>query len=117
MATFESRGKSQLYSMPYHRARHLPAKLAAHYANAALGKINVSHEGNRTLFDFGGWHSEVASRKNDDGTLSFITIDPGEGGSEFVVADNGSEKTLLVRDAQHEYRYEASKSQDGVRAP
>jgi len=93
------------------------AKLAAHYANAALGKISVSHEGNRTLFDFGAWHSEVASRKNDDGTLSFITIDPGEGGSEFVVADNGSEKTLLVRDAQHEYRYEASKSQDGERAP
>ena len=85
------------------------AKLAAHYRNAALGDVAVRHDGAKTIFDVGGWRSEVASRKNDDGTLSFVTIDPGEGGSEFVVADKGDAKTLIVRDAQHEYRYEEVK--------
>ena len=28
-------------------------------------------------FDFGEWKSSVASRKNDDGTFSIFTIDPG----------------------------------------
>jgi hypothetical protein len=51
-----------------------------------------------TVFDVGEWKSTVASRKNDDGTVSFITIDP-PGGFEFVVAGN----TLVLRDSQHEY--------------
>jgi len=77
------------------------AKLAAHYKNAALGDIAVTHAGGTTTFDFGGWESEMASRKNDDGTLSYVTISPGEDGFEFVVA--GDE--LVLRDAQHEYKF------------
>jgi len=37
------------------------------------------------VFDFGEWKSAVASRKNDDGTISFITVDPTIDGFEFVV--------------------------------
>jgi hypothetical protein len=33
-------------------------------------------DGQATAFDVGEWKSTVASRKNDDGTISFITIDP-----------------------------------------
>ena len=79
------------------------AKLAAHYNNEALGDIAVLHAAGRTTFDFGGWKSEVASRRNDDGTLSYVTISPGEDGFEFVVADDA----LVLRDAQHEYRFAA----------
>lgn len=85
------------------------AKLAAHYTNAALGKVDVRHDGDKTIFDVGAWHSQVASRKNDDGTLSFIAIDPGAVGGEWVVADKDGKPALVVRDAQHEYRYEAVK--------
>jgi CubicO group peptidase (beta-lactamase class C family) len=81
-------------------------KLAAHYHNAALGKIAVKREGGKTIFDFGGWRSEVATRKNDDGSLSYVTISPGEGGNEFVVAEGTADRSLIVRDAQHEYRYD-----------
>jgi hypothetical protein len=76
-------------------------KLAARYANPAVGEIVVSRKGTATIFDFGEWSSEVASRKNPDGTISFITIVPGFIGLEFVVGDN----TLTLRDAQHEYVY------------
>lgn len=81
------------------------AKLAKHYANASLGEIIVSTSGASTIFDFDGWKSEVATRKNPDGTISFITIVPGMIGYEFVVG-SGAKRTLIIRDAQHEYVFE-----------
>jgi CubicO group peptidase (beta-lactamase class C family) len=82
------------------------AKLAPRYANAALGEIAVTHPGEDTVFDFGEWKSPVASRKNPDGTISFVTIAPGGNGFEFVVGV-GPKKSLIIRDAQHEYVFEA----------
>jgi hypothetical protein len=78
------------------------ATLAAHYKNDALGALTVSHAGPLTTFDFGEWKSEVGSRKNPDGTTSFITTVPGMSGIEFVVG-SGEKRTLVTRDAQHEY--------------
>ncbi len=78
-------------------------KLAARYTNRDLGEIAVSRRGKDVVFDFGEWKSVVASRKNDDGTLSFITIDPLLIGFEFVVAERSGKRALIIRDAQHEY--------------
>ena len=78
------------------------AKLARRYANDALGEISVSQTHGATTFDFGEWKSEVATRKNPDGTTSFITTVPGISGFELVVGA-GPKRTLIVRDAQHEY--------------
>jgi len=47
----------------------------------------------------------VASKKNPDGSISLITIEPGVSGSEFVVG-SGAKRTLTIRDAQHEYVFE-----------
>jgi CubicO group peptidase (beta-lactamase class C family) len=78
-------------------------KLARRYRNAALGEITVSRKRGATLFDFGEWKSEVASRKNPDGTISFVTVAPGIMGVELVVGGAEAKRTLTVRDAQHEY--------------
>lgn len=82
-------------------------KLAAHYTNAALGDIHVSRAGATTIFDFGEWKSRVGSRKNPDGTVSFIPLAPGIiGWFEFVVV-NGAKRTLIIKDdGQHEYVFE-----------
>ena len=82
------------------------AKLAPHYMNEALGEITVSRKGAATVFDFGEWRSEMATRHNPDGTVSFLTIAPGISGFEFVVG-SGPKPTLIVRDAQHEYVFAA----------
>jgi CubicO group peptidase (beta-lactamase class C family) len=80
------------------------AKLAKHYASAALGEIAVSQVGGATTFDFGEWKSQMATRKNPDGTISFVTITPGVIGFQLVVGSNGEKKrTLTMRDGQHEY--------------
>ncbi len=88
------------------------SKLAQHYANDALGDITVRRTGASTVFDFGEWKSEVASRRNPDGTISFLTIAPGIIGLEFVVG-SGPKPTLVIRDAQHEYVF----TSDGTNAP
>lgn len=82
------------------------AKLAPRYVNVALGEIAVTHPGSDTVFDFGEWKSPMASRKNPDGTISYVTIAPGGQGFEFVVG-SGLKKTLITRDAQHEYVFDA----------
>jgi CubicO group peptidase (beta-lactamase class C family) len=79
------------------------AKLAPRYVSSALGEVTILKDGQTTLFDVGEWKSAVASRKNDDGTISFITIDPTLDGFEFVVADKDGKRRLITRDAQHEY--------------
>ena len=81
------------------------AKLGKHYTNPSLGDITVSTSGASTIFDFGEWKGEVATRKNPDGTISFITTVPGAMGFEFAVGSR-TKRTLTIRDAQHEYVFE-----------
>ncbi len=81
----------------------LAGQLARRYRSDELGEIAVRQDGSATVFDFGEWSSQVASRTNDDGTTSFITIDPGSLRMELVVADRDGKRALIIRDAQHEY--------------
>ena len=81
----------------------LVAALAKRYSSKELGQLDVLTEGGVTTFDLGEWKSTVASRKNDDGTISFVTIDPSRDGFEFVVGERGGKKVLVIRDGQHEY--------------
>lgn len=77
--------------------------LAQHYSSKELGDLDVLTHAGVTTFDFGEWSSAVASRKNDDGTISFITIDPTNAGFEFVKDERGGKRVLIIRDGQHEY--------------
>ena len=45
------------------------------------------HRGAAAVFDFGEFASPVASRKNDDGTISLVTIEPSVKGLEFVAGE------------------------------
>lgn len=85
-------------------------KLASRYSSPALGVLSVRTADGSTIFDFGTWSSAVASRKNDDGTTSFITIDPTVDGFTFVVGDREGKRALVIRDAQHEYALMESSS-------
>ncbi len=79
--------------------------LAKRYTSKELGAITVLNEDRGTTFQFDGFKSKVASRRNDDGTTSFITIDPGADGFEFVVGERSGKKVLVIRDGQHEYTF------------
>jgi CubicO group peptidase (beta-lactamase class C family) len=81
----------------------LVGQLAKHYTSKELGDIDVLTKDGVTTFDFGEWKSTVASRKNDDGTISFVTIDPTNSGFTFVVGERSGKRVLIIRDGQHEY--------------
>jgi len=77
--------------------------LAARYRSAELGDIAVSRNGATTWFDFGGWKSEIATRRDDDGKAALVTIAPSASGFEFVIVDKGNQRSLVLRDEQREY--------------
>lgn len=85
----------------------LAGQLARHYRSAELGELTVLHKGRDTVFDFGVWQTSVASRRNDDGSISFISTRPSLDGLEFVAAGDGkrAKRVLVIRDGQHEYRF------------
>ncbi len=73
--------------------------------NTHTGRTRTGFAGIIVTFDFAVFHSWMASRKNDDGTTSFVTIDPTVSGFPFVVGTQNGKRTLTVRDGQHEYVY------------
>jgi hypothetical protein len=81
----------------------IAGKLAARYRSAELGDIHVRRSGAAIWFDVGGWKSEVASRRDDSGATSFVTVSPGARGFELVLTDDADRPSLVLRDAQHEY--------------
>ena len=83
------------------------AALAPHYASPELGSLTVTRAGAATTFAFRSWSTPVASRVNDDGTTSFIAIDPLQLGTEFVVGTKDGKPALITRDGQHEYAFVA----------
>ena len=89
-------------------------KLAERYASPDLGTVVVKKSGAGVVFDFGAWSSPVASRRNDDGSTSFVTIDPAITGLEFVVAERAGKHVLIARDAQHEYVFTDSPGRGAV---
>jgi CubicO group peptidase (beta-lactamase class C family) len=91
------------------------AKLAPRYTNPSLGGLAVTRRGGTVTFDLGEWKSTVASRKNDDGTTSLVTIDPGVDGYEFVAGEAGGKRTLVIRDRQHEYVF--AEAEAGAKKP
>ncbi|HEY2344290.1 MAG TPA: serine hydrolase domain-containing protein [Xanthomonadaceae bacterium] len=81
------------------------AQLAARYASGELGELAVRHEGGEVYFHAGTLDSRMASKKNDDGTTSWISVSPTVQGFEFVAGEKDHKRSLILRDAQHEYVY------------
>jgi hypothetical protein len=66
----------------------------------------VRRDGSAVVFDFGEWKSEVASRRNPDGSVSFRAVDAGICGFGLeLVVDDGAKRTLKLREGQHEYTF------------
>jgi hypothetical protein len=84
-------------------------RLARRYRSVQLGALEVHQEAGATRFDFGGWSSDMATRRSDNGAVIFITVSPGEQGFEFAIADQDNVRRLIVRDDQHEYVFTEKK--------
>lgn len=81
-------------------------KLASRYGSDDLGELTVERRGAAVIFDFGEWKSEVGSRLNPDGRVSFRALDAGAWAYELeLTTGSGAKRTLTVRDAPYEYTF------------
>jgi CubicO group peptidase (beta-lactamase class C family) len=81
------------------------AGLASVYTSPDLGKLTIEKSGGTVGVRAAAWSSAVASRHNDDGTVSLITSDPQIMGLEFVPGSKDGKRTLTTRDGQHVYEF------------
>jgi CubicO group peptidase (beta-lactamase class C family) len=81
------------------------AALAGRYQSDELGELTVRKTPGGVTFDFGEWSSPMATRKNADGTTTFGTTKTGLIGFEFVAAERGGRRALLIRESQYEYAF------------
>jgi hypothetical protein len=89
------------------------AQIAPAYVSPDLGKLIVERNGVTARLRTAAWSSAVATRHNDDGTTSFITVDPSVDGLDFVVGTSAGKRTLTTRDGQHVYVFSESTSRTG----
>ena len=75
------------------------------YKSEQLDRLDISQRNGTTWFNFGGWQSEAASRKDDDGSIDFVTISPGVAGYEFRREIRAAGSALLIREGDGEYRF------------
>ncbi len=79
------------------------AALASAYVNADLGRVTVTRKGEGVTFDFRSIASPMGTRRNDDGTTSFVALDPTLLFFPMVVGTKDGKRTLTARDGQHEF--------------
>ena len=65
----------------------------------------MTRSGPGVAFAFRMISSTMDTRKNDDGTISFVSIDSTLLYFPLVVNTEGDKPALVVRDSQHEYKF------------
>ena len=83
------------------------APLVGIYTNPDLGKVVIQLIPQGALFDAGEWKSLIGQKKEKDGELRVILLDPPNAGLEFLpkVVDS-SMQLILDSDPQHNYVFE-----------
>ncbi len=99
-AASEAKFRSQLvYPVPVASS----ATIIGSYSNPELGPLKISRDGDRLLLRATSIWSELATKPNDDGTTSIVTISPGIGGESMLIGNKNGLVTLTLNDGQHDY--------------
>lgn len=78
------------------------------YSNPELGPLSVQHRAGNLMVRATSIWSDMAMRKNKDGSMSLVTISPGIAGLELLAAKRDGKRGLILNDGQHEYIFLAS---------
>ncbi len=80
------------------------ASLAPRYVSKELGTLRLVPEKGYVRGFTQAWNSLMTTRRNDDGTVSIVSIDAGFIGDEgMLIGVADGKRTLTVRDGQHVY--------------
>ena len=78
-------------------------KLAGTYTNDGLGKVRVIVDAKGNTFDAGEWKSAFGQKKETDGTIKVVLLDPPMTGLDMTIGGDDAKPTLTVRTAQQTY--------------
>lgn len=98
----EGRAKSRS-DIDYPGDAKVLARLADAYTSPELGPLTVRRDGGRTFVSTTSIRSEIATKKEPDGSVSIITVEPGFVGSNMVIGEQDGKRTLSLLDDQHTY--------------
>lgn len=73
------------------------------YGNADLGPLTIAFEGDKLMARATSIWSEVAPKRNKDGTTSLVMVSPGLFGMDLLVTSRDGKRALVLNDSQHEY--------------
>jgi CubicO group peptidase (beta-lactamase class C family) len=79
------------------------ARIGSAYTNPELGELTVEKDGATVRVRAIAWSSAVAARHSDDGTTSFVALEPGFDWLNLVVGSNAGARTLTAGEGQHTY--------------
>ncbi len=82
------------------------ANLAGHYRDPSVGQITISEKNGQKWIKAGFVEGPIATRKNADGSMSIISVGPGNIGVDALVGTKDGKRTLSISDGQQtQYLY------------
>lgn len=82
------------------------AMVLGSYSNPELGPLSLALEEGKLMMRSTAISSEVATKTNEDGSISLITVSPGFWGADILIGERDSKRVLILNDNQHEYMWE-----------
>jgi CubicO group peptidase (beta-lactamase class C family) len=80
------------------------ADLAGTYSSPDLGKVTVTAGAKGGRFDAGEWSSAIGQKRDVDGTIKVVLMDPPLAGMELLIGgDDAAHRTLTLLDDQVKY--------------
>jgi CubicO group peptidase (beta-lactamase class C family) len=80
-------------------------RYAGAYRNEGLGRITLAVRRGRGVLDVGEWQSAVGQKREKDGALKLILLDPPWQGLELLPQETKANAALELRVGQHRYRF------------
>lgn len=99
-ARIKAQAKSRRERLTYPGDIAVLANLAGHYSDPSVGQIAVTEKDGQKWIKAGFVEGPIATRKNADGSVSIISVGPGNIGVDALVGTKDGKKTLTINDGQ-----------------
>jgi CubicO group peptidase (beta-lactamase class C family) len=105
-ARMKSQAGSRRARLTYPGDPAVLGNLAGHYRDPTVGQITISEKNGQKWIKAGFVEGPLATRKNADGTVSVISVGPGNIGVDALVGTKDGKRTLTINDGQQtQYLY------------
>lgn len=92
--------------LTYPGAPSVLTNLAGHYRDPSVGRITVSEKNSQKWIKAGFVEGPIATRKNADGSMSIVSVGPGNIGIDALVGTKDGKRTLIINNGQQtQYLY------------